>query len=35
MTGIADLHAQALEVAGRIAAGIPPGRRHAGTPRAG
>jgi len=32
MTGIAELHAQALEVTGRIVAGIPPGRWHAGTP---
>ena len=32
MTSIAELHAQALEVTGRIVAGIPPGRWHAGTP---
>src|SRR3954469_16473369 len=32
MSGIAELHAQALDVTGRIVAGIPPGRWHAGTP---
>jgi uncharacterized protein (TIGR03086 family) len=32
MTDIAELHAQALEATGRIMAGIPAGRWHAGTP---
>ena len=32
MSGIAELHAQALDITGRIVAGIPPGRWHAGTP---
>ena len=32
MTGIAELHAQALDTAGRIVAGIPPDRWHAATP---
>jgi uncharacterized protein (TIGR03086 family) len=32
MTDIAELHAQALDATGRIVAGIPPGRWHAGTP---
>ena len=35
MTGIAELHAQALDVTGRIVAGIPAGRWHAATPCAG
>ena len=32
MSGIAELHAQALDITGRIVAGIPPGRWHVGTP---
>ena len=32
MTDIAELHAQALDATGRVVAGIPPGRWHAGTP---
>ena len=32
MTGIAELHAQALDITGRIVAGIPPDRWHAATP---
>ena len=32
MTDIAKLHAQALDATGRIVAGIPPDRWHAGTP---
>ena len=32
MSGIAELHAQALDITGRVVAGIPPGRWHAGTP---
>jgi len=32
MTGIAELHAQALDVTGRIVTGIPAGRWHAATP---
>ena len=32
MTDVAELHAQALEATGRIVAGIPPDRWHAGTP---
>jgi uncharacterized protein (TIGR03086 family) len=32
MTDIAELHAQALDATGRIVAGIPPNRWHAGTP---
>ena len=32
MTGIAKLHAQALDVTGRIVTGIPAGRWHAATP---
>jgi uncharacterized protein (TIGR03086 family) len=32
MSGIAELHAQALDITGRIVAAIPPGRWHAGTP---
>jgi uncharacterized protein (TIGR03086 family) len=32
MTGIAELHAQALDITGRIVAGIPPDRWHADTP---
>jgi uncharacterized protein (TIGR03086 family) len=35
MTGIAELHAQALDVTGRIVTGIPAGRWHAATPCAG
>jgi uncharacterized protein (TIGR03086 family) len=35
MTGIAELHAQALDITGRIVAGISPGRWHADTPCAG
>jgi uncharacterized protein (TIGR03086 family) len=35
MTGISELHAQALEATGRVVAGIPPGGWHAGTPCAG
>jgi uncharacterized protein (TIGR03086 family) len=35
MTGIAELHAQALDVTGRTVAGIPADRWHAGTPCAG
>jgi uncharacterized protein (TIGR03086 family) len=32
MTGIAELHAQALDITGRIVAGIPPDRWHTATP---
>jgi uncharacterized protein (TIGR03086 family) len=32
MTGIAELHAQALDITGRIVAGIPPDRWRAATP---
>jgi Mycothiol maleylpyruvate isomerase N-terminal domain len=32
MTGIAGPHAQALDITGRIVAGIPPDRRHAAAP---
>lgn len=32
MTGIAGLHAQALDITGSIVAGIPPDRWHAATP---
>jgi uncharacterized protein (TIGR03086 family) len=32
MTGVAELHAQALDITGRIVAVIPPGRWPAGTP---
>ena len=32
MTGIAEPHAQALDVTGRIVAGLPPDRWHAATP---
>ena len=32
MTGIAELHAHALDVTGRIVAGIPPDRWRVGTP---
>ena len=32
MSGIAELPAQALAIPGRIVAGIPPSRWHAGTP---
>jgi hypothetical protein len=35
MTGVAELHAQALDVTGRIVTGIPAGRWHAATPCAG
>lgn len=35
MTGLAELHAQALDVTGRIVTGIPAGRWHAATPCAG
>src|SRR5215475_6521818 len=35
MTGIGELHAQALDVTGRIVTGIPAGRWHAATPCAG
>src|SRR6266700_3172594 len=35
MTGIAELHAHALDVTGRIVTGIPAGRWHAATPCAG
>src|SRR6478672_11351261 len=35
MTGIAELHAQALDVTGRIVTGVPAGRWHAATPCAG
>src|SRR5205807_8661902 len=35
MTGIAELHAQALDITGRIVAGIPPDRWHAATPGQG
>jgi uncharacterized protein (TIGR03086 family) len=35
MTGIAELHAQALDITGRIVAGIPPDRWHAATPCTG
>src|SRR2546430_14165008 len=35
MTGIADLRAEALDVAGRIVTGLPAGRWHAATPCAG
>jgi uncharacterized protein (TIGR03086 family) len=35
MTGIAELHAQALDVTGRIVSGIPAGRWHAATPCTG
>src|SRR5215813_7043754 len=35
MTGIAELHAQALDVTGRVVTGIPAGRWHAATPCAG
>ena len=35
MTGIAELHAQALDITGRIVAGIPPDRWHTATPCTG
>jgi len=32
MTGIAELHAQALDITSRIVTGIPPDRWHTATP---